>query len=221
MAPNRQVALFSPVGGFHDIEPYFQSQGQELKNVVIIGHSGAAKSSLINMLCPDANARVGGDAVGCTVEERTYTCRLESGQQYNVHDTVGLEEPTFALFPAPKANKMLKEYLKPYMRREELHLLIYCMPGERIGMKQSQQKNYNNFKRFVGRVPVVLVVTKLDDGLEDWWARNQSILQKFGMESEEHACVTTLPRDNYNGRLYDASRRAVETLISRKIFRGR
>jgi predicted GTPase len=238
MAQNRQVALFSPVGGFHDIHPYFQSQGQKLKNVVIIGHSGAGKSSLVNMLCPDANARVGDDASACTIEERVYTCRLGSGQQYNVHDTIGLEEPALALFPAPKANEWLQGYLQRYMERKELHLVIYCMPGQRIRMKQSQQKNYNNFKKLVGRVPVVLVVTKVDNNLEGWWAENQNILQKLGMESEEHACVTTgipLPsRDHHNKKLYYSksdravefhkaieSRRAVEALISRKLFGGR
>ncbi|KAJ8585707.1 hypothetical protein M405DRAFT_772622 [Rhizopogon salebrosus TDB-379] len=209
-----------------------QSQGQELKNVVIIGDSGVGKSSLVNMLCPDADARVGNDASACTIEEQIYTCRLGGGQQYKVHDTIGLGEHVIALFPAPEADGKLKEYLKPYIRSKKLHLMIYCMPGERVGMKQSQQNNYQKFKEFVGReVPVVLVVTKVDNNLEGWWERNQRTLQKLGMESEEHACVSDtirfLPsRDHHNKKLYysesdravDESRRAVETLISRKLF---
>jgi GTP-binding protein EngB required for normal cell division len=226
MAQNRQVALFSPVGGFHDIHPYFQSQGQELKNVVIIGHSGAGKSSLINILCPDANARVGNETFACTIEEQIYTCRLGSGQQYKVHDTIDLEEPTFALFPAPKAIKRLKNYLKPYLMRGELHLLVYCMSGERAHMKRLQQKNYRDFKRMVGRVPVILVVvTKLDSSLEGWCAKNRYILQKLGMESEEYVCVPSIPsRDHHNKKLYDEPRidveprGAVEDFISRKLF---
>ncbi|KAJ8592001.1 P-loop containing nucleoside triphosphate hydrolase protein [Rhizopogon salebrosus TDB-379] len=196
--------------------PNRQSQSH-LKNVVIIGHSGAGKSSLINMLCPGANARVGGDAVGCTVEERAYTCRLDSVQQYKVHDTIGLEEPTFALFPAPKANKKLKSYLQPYIRSGTLDLLIYCMSGQRVGMKKSQQKNYKDFKKLAGGVPIVLVVTKLDNNLEGWWANNQNILKKFGMESEEHVCVTTLPNHS-NETLYDESRRAVEAHIKKTLW---
>ncbi|KAJ8591971.1 hypothetical protein M405DRAFT_813429, partial [Rhizopogon salebrosus TDB-379] len=169
------------------------------------------------MLCPHANARVGHDTIGCTLEELVYTCHLGSGQQYNVHDTIGLEEPTFAFIPAPEANKRLKRYLQCYMEKKELHLVIYCMPGERFGMKQSQQKNYKNFKKLVGKVPVALVVTKLDGDLDGWWERNQGILQKLGMESEEHACVTSLPRDPYNPTVHDKSRKVVEALISRKI----
>ncbi|KAJ8585711.1 hypothetical protein M405DRAFT_397689 [Rhizopogon salebrosus TDB-379] len=212
-----------------------QSQGQELKNVVIIGHSGAGKSSLINMLCPNANARVGNDTIGCTNREQIYTCRLGSGQQYNVHDTIGLGESRWGFLPAPNANKRLKCHLKRYMERKELHLLIYCMSGERVYMKQSQQRDYKNFKMLVGSVPVVLVVTKLDDNLEGWWAENQNILRRLGMEFEEHACVTTsgilVPsRDHHNKKLYNESdravefhkvvesRRAVEALISRKLF---
>jgi GTP-binding protein EngB required for normal cell division len=218
MAQSRQVALFLRVGVFHDIHPYFQSQSQELKNVVIIGHSGAGKSSLINMLSPGANADVGNNAFGCTVEERAYTCRLGNGRQYSAHDTIGLEEPTFAFFPAPKANKKLKNYLKDYMERRELHLVIYCMPGERVGMKKSQQKNYNNFKKLVSRVPVVLVVTKLDNNLEGWWTKNQNILRTLGMESEDHACVTSLPRNHSNATVHDECREVVEALISSKLF---
>ncbi|KAJ8591976.1 hypothetical protein M405DRAFT_931811 [Rhizopogon salebrosus TDB-379] len=41
------------------------------------------------------------------------------------------------------------------------------------------------------------------------------------MESEEHACVTSLPRDPYNAGIHDVSRKVVEALISRKIFGGR
>ncbi|KAJ8585712.1 hypothetical protein M405DRAFT_824539 [Rhizopogon salebrosus TDB-379] len=202
-----------------------QRQRQELKNVIIIGHSGTGKSSLVNMLCPYANARVGGDASACTLGEQIYTCHLDSGQQYNVHDTIALEEPTFSLFPAPKANKRLKVYLRRYMERKELHLVIYCMPEERIGMKQSQHKNYKIFKRLVGRVPVVLVVTTGDDDLEGWRKRNQGIFRKLGM---------IVSRDHHNKELYDGfdgaaigfhkaieSRRAVEALISRKLFGGR
>jgi GTP-binding protein EngB required for normal cell division len=211
----KKVALILPVGVFYDIHLYFQSRSRGLKNVVIIGHSGAGKSSLVNMLSPGASACVGNNAVPCTVKGQAYTCHLPSGQQYKVHDTIGLEDPTSTLFLAPKANNRLKDYLKPYMKEKELHLLIYCISGETADMKQWQHQGYKYFKEFVGTVPVVLVVTKLDDSSEGWWARNQNILRRLGMESEEHACVTTLP---YPRWLYDESRRVVETLISRKIF---
>ncbi|KAG2086407.1 hypothetical protein BD769DRAFT_1393731, partial [Suillus cothurnatus] len=48
-------------------------QSDTSKNVVIIGQSGAGKSSLINMICPGANAPTSNDTFGV---EKGYTCNL-------------------------------------------------------------------------------------------------------------------------------------------------
>ncbi|KAJ8580123.1 hypothetical protein M405DRAFT_753651, partial [Rhizopogon salebrosus TDB-379] len=178
---------------------------QMVKNVIIIGQSGAGKSSLINMLCPHAKACVGNDAIGCTSEE----------QVCMVHDTIGLEEGRWGFLPAPKANKRLKAYLKGYMLKKELHLVVYCMSGQRVCKKKSQGQNYKSFKSVVGKVPIVLVVTKLGSGdSKNWWSKNSTEFEKLGMGSEGYACVT----DDSNRQLYDESYQAVAALISSKIF---
>ncbi|OJA08457.1 hypothetical protein AZE42_05054 [Rhizopogon vesiculosus] len=207
------------------------------KNVIIIGHSGMGKSSLINMLrhplSPhDTPAYCDNNAVGCTKEETSYECNLPgpNGQSYKVmvHDTVGLEEGTWGFLPAPKANKRLKEYLKPYVKEKRLHLLLYCMSGQRGNQNKAQAKNYNKFKKVVGDVPVVLVITKLDPPnytpttsafLEDWWRdpNNQSVLKKLGMESADHICVISLPRDNSNGTIFDDCQAHMKRRISEKV----
>ncbi|OJA15606.1 hypothetical protein AZE42_12532, partial [Rhizopogon vesiculosus] len=198
------------------------SKSTQPKNVIIIGHSGMGKSSLINMLrhplsVGDSPARCSNDTVGCTREEKAYECNLPrpNGQPYKVmvHDTVGLEEERWGFLPASAAKKRLKKYLKSYVKENKLHLLLYCMSGQRGGQKKAQAKNYKEFKSVVGNVPVVLVITKLDllnyttgsAFLDDWWSSkgNQRVLQELGMESADHICVISFPKDNSNGTIFD------------------
>ncbi|OAX33787.1 hypothetical protein K503DRAFT_804099 [Rhizopogon vinicolor AM-OR11-026] len=213
------------------------SVSTESKNVIIIGHSGMGKSSLINMLrhplSPrDTPAHCDNNAVGCTKEETPYECNLPgpNGRSYKVmvHDTVGLEEGTWGFLPAPKANKRLKEYLKPYVKERRLHLLLYCMSGQRGNQNKAQAKNYKKFKKVVGDVPVVLVITKLDDTPTacsafsmNWWLENQSVLQKLGMESAQadHMCVISYPRDSSNETVFDNCQANMKGLILKKTFR--
>ncbi|KAG2136580.1 P-loop containing nucleoside triphosphate hydrolase protein [Suillus bovinus] len=191
------------------------------KNVVIIGQSGAGKSSLINMLCPGADARISNDATGCTQEEQEYTCVLGRGKSCQVHDTIGLEEGRWGFLPDKKAQKKLKTYLKD--SQKSWHLLVYCIPGSR-GLKKSHARNFNKFKSMVGnRVPVVVVVTHLDQyegPLQDWWPRNLDTLKKLDINPEStagHACITALSRrdlERYNkGALYNQSLQDVQNLI--------
>ncbi|KAG2125943.1 P-loop containing nucleoside triphosphate hydrolase protein, partial [Suillus clintonianus] len=198
-------------------------------NVVIIGQSGAGKSSLINMLCPGAHAPVSNDTTGCTRVEKEYKCDLGQQQYCQVHDTVGLEEGRWGFLPDKPAQKKLKAYLAMMMKRtpSELDLLVYCIPGTR-GLKKSHCRNFNNFKQEVGNVHVVVVVTHLDNWrghLETWWTKNALTLEKLGIpDSTKHACVTTLPKDYLNRSqiyLYDQSCEDVKALIRNNLPRIR
>ncbi|KAG1824751.1 P-loop containing nucleoside triphosphate hydrolase protein, partial [Suillus subaureus] len=142
-------------------------------NVIIIGQSGVGKSSLINMLCPGAKADTSNDTTGCTQTETEYRCDL-GGQSCQVHDTIGLEEGRWGFLPDKKAQKRLKTYLKT----NEPHLVVYCMPGRRSCVKKSHGRNYKKFKSVVRNdVPVVVVVTGLENfegqNMEDWWSQNE------------------------------------------------
>ncbi|KAG1743798.1 hypothetical protein EDB19DRAFT_1874684 [Suillus lakei] len=189
-------------------------------NVVIIGHSGVGKSSLINMLCPEAGAFTSNDASGCTKVERAYKCDL-GGQFCQVHDTIGLEEGFWGFLWAPKAERQLKAYLKTI----NPHLLVYCMPGMRSSLKKSHGRNFKKFRSVVGKVPVVVVVTNLEGSgnPKGWWTANLETLRKLEIpESTKHACVTTLPKDDLEPgkkHLYDSSREAVKALIRNNIPR--
>ncbi|KAG2346171.1 hypothetical protein BDR05DRAFT_1057804 [Suillus weaverae] len=184
------------------------------RNVVIIGHSGAGKSSLINMLYPSAGAATSNDLKGCTKAEQVYgPCDIGEQQYCQLHDTIGLEEGFWGLLWAPKAEKQLKAYLK----RIRPQLLVYCMPGVRSSLKKSHGRNFNKFKSVVGnRVPVVVVVTNLEasGNPEGWWSANLDTLRKLGIPvSTSHACVTTLPEVDLPPGLYHTSREAVKAII--------
>lgn len=177
-----------------------------IRNVIIIGHSGVGKSSLINMLCPGASADTSNDTVGCTKEEIEYRCDLGAHQSCQLHDTIGLEEGFWGFLWAPKAEKQLKKYLN----KINPDLLVYCMPGMRNNLKKSHGRNFNKFKSVVGKkkVPVVVVVTCLEasEHPENWWSENREILRKLDIpESTGHACVTTLPEDYLPPGLYNTS----------------
>ncbi|KAG1851151.1 hypothetical protein F4604DRAFT_1308443 [Suillus subluteus] len=198
---------------------YFQSQ--TLRNVVIIGHSQVGKSSLVNMLCPSARAPVSNDTIGCTQVEQAYTCNLGEQQSCTVHDTIGLEEGRWGFLCGPKAEKRLKSYLK----KMEVQLVVYCMPG--AGLRKSHGRNFKKFKALLTKVPVVVVVTSLENfggPLETWWSNNKVILGKLGIPaSAGHACVTTLPKAELEmlgeRYLYDSSCMAVKALIRNNLFR--
>jgi len=191
------------------------------KNVVIIGQSGAGKSSLINMICPGANAPTSNDTFGCTQVEKGYTCNLGRQISCQVHDTIGLEEGRWGFLPDKKAQKQLKTYLND--SRKSWHLVVYCMPGSR-GLKKSHARNFKKFKSVADKlgVPVVVVVTNLEDfrgSLENWWLENLDTLKNLGIpDTTKHACVTALPKEELQkyykkGQLHDDSCRDVKNLI--------
>jgi len=167
------------------------------------------KSSLIKMLCPTADVRSSNNAGSCTKEPQGYPC---SDLRCQVHDTPGLTEEIqrswFArLFSRKKAQisspeaEKVEEYLKDVkVKGGGVHLLIYCMSGERCKKTSLHAKNYKRFKDVVGNVPVVVVVTGLDicqiswENRENWWSKYGG--ENLGMGPiAGHACITAQPPD--------------------------
>lgn len=195
-------------------------QSHMSKNVVIVGQTGAGKSSLINMLCPGADAPASNDTTGCTKVERKYRCDFGDSHSCQVHDTIGLEKGRWGFLWAPKAERRLIAYLK---KIKGPYLLVYCIPAGRGLLKKSDGRNYRKFKSVVGKnVPVVVVVTHLENfggPFSGWWSNNVDILEKFGIPGDtRHACITTLPKADLHilcmeETLYDNSCADVKSLI--------
>ena len=97
------------------------------------------------------------------------------------------------------------------------------MSGRQRNKTESLKNSYQTFKSIARGVPVVVVVTGLDDfppgDRVGWWKKNA---EKLGMDNNPgyHACVITLPKDDVRGadrKFYDQSCLEVKKLIRRHL----
>jgi hypothetical protein len=88
---------------------------------------------------------------------------------------------------------VLKKLVQTLMKQGDIHLIIYCVRGERV--IRTLRQNYKFIDSQVKKkVPIVLVVTSLESyepDMEQWWRLNENDISKHGMTFAGHACVTT------------------------------
>jgi hypothetical protein len=105
----------------------------------------------------------------------------------------GLDEGHQGEVPDRKARKFLRKHVQTLMKQDDLHLIIYCVRGERV--IRALRRNYMFIHSKVkGKVPIVLIATSLESyepDMEKWWRLNESTFSKLGMTFAGHACVTT------------------------------
>ncbi|KAG1812622.1 P-loop containing nucleoside triphosphate hydrolase protein [Suillus subaureus] len=220
--------MSSSVGGGPCITSEASHHTEETCNVVIFGETGAGKSSLINLVTKKHSAPTSCDTTGCTIQTNVYDLSIESIQsnllKVKLFDTPGLDEGSQGAVPDKEAQQVLKKLLRSL--RDDLHLLMYCVRGVRA--RRALYRNYNLIRSEVkGRVPIVLVVTCLEDqepGMEDWWKNNERIISDFGMTFSGHACITTMTIQEDAGnrlkRRHDQSYHAVCQLIEQCRSKG-
>ncbi|KAG1724243.1 hypothetical protein EDB19DRAFT_1760060 [Suillus lakei] len=184
------------------------------KNIVIFGEMGAGKSSLINLIADKNIAKTGPDLKRCTLTWKKYGLLnlFDDGMQYNIFDTMGIEN----------AELEPKEYYRSIKNASRLlceldacggtSLLVYCVKENR--QSSAWQSNYQLFREvlYERQVPIVMVVTCLEreTDMEEWWTRNYASLETSQIVVEGHACVTTLKEEVTK---YRASKEAVRELI--------
>ncbi|KAF8840483.1 kinase-like protein [Paxillus ammoniavirescens] len=182
------------------------------RNVIFFGEIGAGKSSAINLIAGSSVAGTNNDVEACTRVSASYPATIRN-EPFILWDTHGLSDASFArsLFNG-SAEKKLNKFLQERHQKREIDLLVYCIHGGHKALL----KYYNTFCLKTRRlaVPVVIVVTNLEreKNMEDWWERNESVLQSRGMEFDGHACITALP-DNHRGT---ESEMTLHDLITRK-----
>jgi hypothetical protein len=98
-----------------------------------------------------------------------------------------------------------------------IHGLLFCVRGGRIS--ETAQKNYRLFHEFLcqGKVPLALVMTGLEGetgDMDDWWTRNKDHVNKCGISSFTHVCITTTMgyKGVYTDR-YSESRKKVRDML--------
>lgn len=174
------------------------------------------KSSVINLIAGDTIAKVSADVDGCTMASTEYQVLVNS-QTFLIYDTVGLEEPQMGVNGYLGAIEKALALLRSLTEHGGVHLLLFCLRGNR--MTATAQSNYRLFHEFLcdKKVPIALVFTGLEHEkrMEDWWERNQASLDKFGIKSVGHACVTAVKDDDdeEQNAKYAESRDAILKLL--------
>ncbi|KAG2030670.1 P-loop containing nucleoside triphosphate hydrolase protein [Suillus americanus] len=187
-------------------------------NVVIFGESGAGKSSLVNLITRKDEAETSCDAKGCTAAVNGHELWIQDKTlKVKLFDTPGLDEDPRGTVPDKEARRILKELVQTLMKQGNIHLIIYCVRGEKL--IRTLRRNYEFIQSQVKRkIPIVLVVTSLESyepDMEEWWRLNENTISKLGMTFAGHACVTTgmITQSNVTERGLNQSHDAVRKLI--------
>ncbi|KAG9316170.1 P-loop containing nucleoside triphosphate hydrolase protein [Chiua virens] len=181
-------------------------------HVLLFGETGVGKSSLINLLAGWQIASVSPDSAPCTLDASEYQFQLGT-TTIRLWDTVGLEEPEKGPNGYVGAIEKAVQLIRRLNATGGITLFLFCMRGNRI--TATTQSNYRLFYEVLGKkeVPIALAVTHLEreSDMEDWWHRNGKALEKTGIHSTGHACITTLE----SHPKYAESRDIVQRLLSR------
>ncbi|KAI6044900.1 P-loop containing nucleoside triphosphate hydrolase protein [Pisolithus marmoratus] len=181
-------------------------------NIILLGQTGVGKSSVVNLIADQPIAAVSPDAVVCTMSSTEY--RFETGtHNFRIWDTAGLEEPEVGAYEYITAISKALQLIRQLAAAGGVNLLLLCMRGEKV--TRATRSNYRLFYEMLcgGDVPVGLVITHLEreGNMDEWWKRNQRALDRHGVKSVGHACVTGLP--SYREK-YALSRAAIYGLLT-------
>ncbi|KAG2357651.1 P-loop containing nucleoside triphosphate hydrolase protein [Suillus spraguei] len=166
-------------------------------NVVIVGDTGAGKSSLVNLITGTQTAPTSPDAKGCTTDTIVYEHDIVTQDKIlkvQLFDTAGLDEGSQGTVPNAQARKALNSLFQTLMKKKAIHILVYCVQGTKD--VRTLQRNYKLLHPKVkGKVPIVLVVTGLETrnpDMEEWWRNNEKSISDLGMTFAGHACITAV-----------------------------
>lgn len=179
-------------------------------NIVLFGETGVGKSSVINLIAGRQVASVSPDAEGRTLSSRRYSFPV-GGRTFHIWDTAGLEQPEMGAVGYMAAIEGALTLIQELAKQGGLDLLLFCMRGNRV--TATTQSNYRLFYEVLCRsqVPIALVVTHLErePDMNAWWTRNVASLEKYGIKSAGHACVTGLEMHSK----YPESRAGIELML--------
>ncbi|KIJ63798.1 hypothetical protein HYDPIDRAFT_155331 [Hydnomerulius pinastri MD-312] len=191
------------------------------KNIIIFGEMGVGKSSLVNLIAGKKLADTSSKAESCTFAATPHPVTVNS-QPFVLFDTAGMNEPQNlsnkkeARDAFVDAAKQAVQLISKLDREGGIALLVFCMQGGRV--TRSMQHAYTFFVNVLcnDRVPVAVIATKLEteEDMDGWWEENKELLDRYGVASNGHACITATT--GYKGcyqERYDQSRVKVHKLL--------
>lgn len=138
-----------------------------VNRILVIGQTGAGKSSLINLLAGKKVAKVSDSAKGCTFEFDSYQVDY-NGEIFELIDTVGLNEESKGTAKPKDAMKMLIRFIKGNKRG--FSCILFVMPKGRL--TESFEKNHMLFCQTLlsGKTPAILFLghCESDDPMNKW-----------------------------------------------------
>ncbi|OAX31251.1 hypothetical protein K503DRAFT_870704 [Rhizopogon vinicolor AM-OR11-026] len=162
-----------------------------LGNIILVGGSGAGKSSIINMIAGTKVAPISSAAIGCTFESTSHTLPVH-GRNFKFFDTAGLDEGVRG--KVERGVAIAKVYKLITRLDGGINLLMICMRGPRI--KDTADQNWEIFHEIICKkqIPTTLVVTGLEneENLDEWWWNNRGTFEDQGIRPDDTACITTI-----------------------------
>ncbi|KAG6334233.1 hypothetical protein ID866_4851, partial [Astraeus odoratus] len=183
-------------------------------NIILFGQTGVGKSSVVNLVAGRHVADVSSDVTGCTMKSTEYQF-IVGAHHFRIWDTIGLEEPKIGANAYFSTILKALQLIRMVAAAGGVNLLLFCLRGNRL--TSTVQSNYRLFYEMfcAKKVPVGLVITHLEreGNMEDWWSRNENVINTYGMKNIGHACVTGLA-DSGAPEKYALSRAAIYGLLT-------
>jgi hypothetical protein len=186
-------------------------------NVILFGEPGAGKSAVVNLIARKNHARVPSGVHGSTLQSTRYDIPVD-GVDVCIFETIGLPVPVITGNDYLIALEKAYDFINKLVAAGGVHLLLFCIRATRL--TATIQSNYRLFSEVVPptKVPIALVFTGLEGEvkMEDWWTRNKTVIERYGLKNDGHACVTGVTdRTQRQDLNYTESQKVIRELLKR------